>query len=151
MKNTVVATTTPSGTAVSRSRMTAVQSVYIAAGRTLVHHSSRPAEGRSPACAAVRSLGSAAARCLGPAVLLLGLFGSPLLLPAAARADVRFDNCVTGSDGSVTCDTRPEGNTLMDDEAARFGLLDGGNPGWPEFDPVGDGGMGDGFGDGIWP
>lgn len=139
MKNTVVATTTPSGTAVSRSRMTAVQSVYIAAGRRLTHHSSRPA----------------AVRRSGPAALLLGLLGSALLLPAAARADVRFDNCVTGSDGSVTCDTRPEGNTLMDDEAARFGLLDGGNAGWPEFDPVGDGGMGDGFGDGFgngtWP
>lgn len=119
--------------------MTAVQSVYIAAGRRLTHHSSRPA----------------AVRRSGPAALLLGLLGSALLLPAAARADVRFDNCVTGSDGSVTCDTRPEGNTLMDDEAARFGLLDGGNAGWPEFDPVGDGGMGDGFGDGFgngtWP
>ena len=136
MKNTVVATTTPSGTAVSRSRMTAVQSVYIAAERRLTHHSSRPA----------------AARRLGAAALLFGLIGSVLLLlPAAARADVRFDNCVTGSDGSVTCDTRPEGNTLMDDEDARFVLLDDGNPGWPEFDPVGDGGMGDGFGDGTWP
>ncbi len=88
--------------------------------------------------------------------LLLGL-GTALLLPAAlllasaVRADVRFDDCVTGSDGSVTCDTRPEGNTLMDDEAARFGLLDGGDPGWPEFNPGGDGGMGDGFGDGYWP
>lgn len=135
MKNTVVATTTPSGTAVSRSRMTAVQSVYIAAERRLTHHSSRPA----------------AARRLGAAALLFGLIGSVLLLPAAARADVRFDNCVTGSDGSVTCDTRPDGNTLMDDEDARFVLLDDGNPGWPEFDPVGDGGMGDGFGDGTWP
>ncbi len=92
----------------------------------------------------------AAIRRLGRTALLLGL-GAGLLLPAAVRADVRFDDCVTGSDGSVTCDTRPEGNTLMDDEAARFGLLDGGDPGWPEFDPAGDGGMGDGFGDGYWP
>lgn len=148
--------------------MTAVQSVYIAAGRTLIHHSSRPAEGRSPASAAccapegaiaraaAPSPVKAAARCLGLAALLLGL-GAALLPPASlfltasARADVRFDNCVTGSDGSVTCDTRPEGNTLMDDEAARFGLLDGGDPGWSEFDPAGDGGMGDGFGDGYWP
>ncbi len=98
----------------------------------------------------------AAARRLGRRALLLGL-GTVLLLPAtlllpnAVRADVRFDDCVTGSDGSVTCNTRPEGNTLMDDEAARFGLLDGGDPGWPEFNPGGDGGMGDGFGDGYWP
>jgi len=144
MKNAAVATTTANGAAVSRSRMTAVQSVYIAAGRTLIHHSSRPATRRSQAVV------MAVTRRLGWTALLLGL-GAGLLLPAAARADVRFDDCVTGSDGSVTCDTRPEGNTLMDDEAARFGLLDGGDPGWPEFDPAGDGGMGDGFGDGYWP
>jgi hypothetical protein len=92
----------------------------------------------------------AATRRLGRTALLLGL-GAGLLLTAAVRADVRFDDCVTGSDGSVTCDTRPEGNTLMDDEAARFGLLDGGDPGWPVCDPVGAGGMGYGFGDGYWP
>ncbi|MEB3264620.1 MAG: hypothetical protein VKJ66_09640 [Synechococcus sp.] len=59
-----------------------------------------------------------------------------LLAPAgAARAGLVFDNCVQGPDGGVTCDTRPTGNTLMDDEAARFGLLDEASPGWSEFDP----------------
>jgi hypothetical protein len=37
--------------------------------------------------------------------------------------------------GGITCDTRPEGNTLMNDEAARFGLFDQASPGWDEFEP----------------
>ncbi len=119
-----------------------------------------PRAARAPVAAIASAAASspviAPASRQGGMALLLGL-GTALLLPAmmllagAVRADVRFDDCVTGSDGSITCDTRPEGNTLMDDEAARFGLLDGGDPGWPEFNPGGDGGMGDGFGDGYWP
>ncbi|MCT0200920.1 hypothetical protein KQ313_14700 [Synechococcus sp. CS-1325] len=38
MKNTAVATTTASGAAVSSSRITAVQSVYIAANQVPTHH-----------------------------------------------------------------------------------------------------------------
>jgi hypothetical protein len=53
----------------------------------------------------------------------------------AARAGVRFDDCSTGPDGSVTCDTRPTGGTLEDDEAARFGVFDEASPGWNEFQP----------------
>ena len=30
-------------------------------------------------------------------------------------AGVQFGNCVHGSDGSITCDTVPIGNTLMND------------------------------------
>ena len=65
-------------------------------------------------------------------VALLGL-----LLAAASplQAGVRFENCVTGADGAITCDTVPTGNTLADDEAARFGLFANASPGWNEFDP----------------
>jgi hypothetical protein len=65
---------------------------------------------------------------LGAALLVLGTAGS-------GRAGLVFDNCVQDSDGGITCDTRPTGNTLMDDEAARFGLFDEASPGWSEFDP----------------
>lgn len=67
------------------------------------------------------------------ALLLLG--GLSPLIPAAARAGVQFENCQSAADGSVTCDTRPSGNTLADDEAARYGLFDEASPGWAEFDP----------------
>ena len=33
------------------------------------------------------------------------------------------------------CNTQPTGNTLMDDEAARYGLFNEASPGWSEFDP----------------
>ncbi|MFM7677021.1 MAG: hypothetical protein ACKO5F_15895 [Synechococcus sp.] len=67
---------------------------------------------------------------------LLAAAATLLLVPVgAARAGLVFDNCVQDTDGGVTCDTRPTGNTLMDDEAARFGLLDEASPGWSEFDP----------------
>jgi hypothetical protein len=61
----------------------------------------------------------------------------PLLLADGlpSRAGVRFENCVTAADGSITCDTVPTGNTLADDEAARFGFFDNASPGWSEFDP----------------
>ena len=60
-----------------------------------------------------------------------------LLLAAASplQAGVRFENCVNGADGSITCDTVPTGNTLANDEAARFGLFANASPGWNEFDP----------------
>ena len=60
-----------------------------------------------------------------------------LLLAAASplRAGVHFENCVTAADGAITCDTVPTGNTLADDEAARFGLFAYASPGWNEFDP----------------
>jgi len=53
----------------------------------------------------------------------------------AAEAGVSFDDCSTGPDGAVSCDTRPTGGTLEADEAARFGLFDEASPGWNEFQP----------------
>lgn len=67
-----------------------------------------------------------------------------LLAAAPAEAGVRFENCATASDGSISCDTVATGNTLMRDEDARFGLLDNASPGWAEFDP--DAGYEDDFG-----
>ena len=60
-----------------------------------------------------------------------------LLLAAASplQAGVHFENCVTATDCAITCDTVPTGNTLADDEAARFGLFANASPGWNEFDP----------------
>ncbi len=56
-------------------------------------------------------------------------------LPPAVRAGVQFENCVRGSDGSITCDTVPTGNTLLNDASARYGLLNDASPGWSEIDP----------------
>ena len=71
--------------------------------------------------------------------LALGLVGLGLLGPTPGlkpvRADVVFQNCVPVAGGGITCDTRPEGNTRMNDEAARYGLLDQASPGWDEFEP----------------
>lgn len=69
--------------------------------------------------------------------LLLLAAGATLLLaqPLPGLAGVRFENCQTAPDGSISCDTVPTGNTLMRDEDARFGLLDQASPGWNEFDP----------------
>jgi len=64
---------------------------------------------------------------------------------APGRADVKFDNCVSGSDGSITCDTVPTGNTLLNDKDAQYGLLQNASPGWSEFDPYE--GYGEDFGD----
>jgi hypothetical protein len=104
MKNAAVATTTSKGVAVSSSRATAVQSVYIAASTK-----------------ALAILSGA------------GLFWMAALLPV--QAGVVFDNCQPTADGGITCDTQPTGNTLMDDEAARYGLFNEASPGWSEFDP----------------
>lgn len=129
MKKAVTATTTASGAAVSRSRMTAVQSVYI---RSMMKTASiipaerslpRPLTPRRPG---LRPLQRAIA---GVALLLSGL------VPSAVQAGVQFENCVHGSDGAITCDTVPTGDTLLDDESARFGLLQNASPGWSEFDP----------------
>ena len=92
MKKAAVATTTNRGVAVSSSRATAVQSVYIASS-------------------------TRALAILSGASLLL----ATALLPV--QAGVEFDNC------------QPTGNTLMDDEAARYGLFNEASPGWSEFDP----------------
>ena len=108
MKKAVVATTAARGAAVSSSRITAVQSVYIGVmPRLRLHHPIT----------------------LVAVVLALGVPALP------ARAGVVFDNCVSGADGSISCDTQPTGNTLDDDEAARYGLFDEASPGWAEFDP----------------
>lgn len=75
---------------------------------------------------------------LAPALALVG-FG---LVPV--QAGVEFDNCQPTADGGISCDTRPTGNTQMDDEAARYGLFNEASPGWSEFDP--DQGFEDDFG-----
>ncbi len=114
MKKAAVPTTAARGTAVSRSRITAVQSVYIAADENLPHHLSW----RPPA--AIRLAVILIALCFGVAPL---------------RADVRFENCQPTADGGETCDTSPTGNTRLDDLDARFGLFDEASPGWNEFEP----------------
>ena len=74
--------------------------------------------------------GKGASRLFQGALLGLLLAAAPPL-----QAGVRFENCVTSADGSISCDTVPTGNTLADDEAARFGLFANASPGWNEFDP----------------
>ncbi len=75
--------------------------------------------------------------------------GAALILTGGtARAGVLFENCVSGLDGAVSCDTRPTGNTRLDDEAARYGLFDQASPGWAEYNPYeGDDQM---LGGGSW-
>ena len=65
------------------------------------------------------------------ALLLIGAAASS----AAAHAGVMFTGCVSGSDGSITCNTVPTGNTYQNDQAARYGLLQNASPGWSEFSP----------------
>ncbi|WP_255023781.1 hypothetical protein [Cyanobium sp. T1G-Tous] len=67
--------------------------------------------------------------------LAVGAISIGLLLGQPSRAGVEFDNCQPTADGGISCDTRPTGNTQMDDEAARFGLFNDASPGWSEFDP----------------
>ncbi|MFM1812234.1 MAG: hypothetical protein RLZZ336_1172 [Cyanobacteriota bacterium] len=118
MKNAVVATTAARGAAVSSSRITAVQSVYMGLRPGLGQHSHI----RWPR----RPSGLAAAAAIGAVLTLTA---------TTARAGVLFENCVSGPDGAITCDTRPTGNTLLDDEAARFGLFNQASPGWAEYNP----------------
>jgi len=124
MKKAAVATTTRRGVAVSRSSATAVQSVYIASGTHPL-----PIISGEPMASHRRCSPSARARWALVAALLLPLAALP------ARAGVEFENCQPTPDGGVSCDTRPTGNTLDDDEAARYGLFDEASPGWSEFDP----------------
>jgi hypothetical protein len=128
MKNAAVPTTTAKGAAVSRSRITAVQSVYIAADENRGHH---------PRWSPLRSLSRRLLVKLLPLphLLVLALLSQALLPAAPARAGVAFDNCQPTADGGITCDTRPTGNTRMDELDARYGLLDEASPGWNEFEP----------------
>jgi hypothetical protein len=68
-------------------------------------------------------------------LLPLLAFTGPLLISPPGWAGIQFENCVRGQDGSITCDTVPTGNTLMNDIDARAGLLQQASPGWSEFDP----------------
>lgn len=119
MKKAAVPTTTARGAAVSSSRMTAVQSVYIG----------------PVACAGPSS------QLMWPQLFrprlarLLLLPGLLALLAAPGRADVVFENCQPTADGGVSCDTRPTGDTRLDAFDARYGLLDNASPGWAEFEP----------------
>lgn len=117
MKKAAVPTTTARGAAVSSSRITAVQSVYIAAGCKA-----------SPLSQLIRQLRHQALQ-LSPLLLTIPFFA------LQAQADVVFQNCQSTADGSISCDTRPTGATWLNDEAARYGLLNQASPGWAEFDP----------------
>lgn len=139
MKKAAVATTTARGAAVSSSRITAVQSVYIGACVEAVPSSQQmpppvmadalqPSDVSRP-CFAPRVFGFRAGSVAG--LLLIVLTGGG----ASALANVQFENCVTAADGSITCDTVPTGNTLMNDVDARYGLLQNASPGWSEFEP----------------
>ena len=131
MKKAVVATTAARGAAVSSSRITAVQSVYMGLRPALGNHS------------LIRRQRHPMRRAMA------GAIGAALTLTvASARAGVLFENCVTGPDGAISCDTRPTGNTRLDDEAARYGLFDQASPGWAEYNPYeGDDQM---LGGGSW-
>ena len=102
--------------------MTAVQSVYIAAG--------------------VKAVPSSQLSRLGPldrrvllALALVMPCGLELVVGGPSWAGVVFDNCQTLPGGAVSCDTRPTHNTLDNDEDARYGLFSEASPGWNEFDP----------------
>ena len=117
MKKAAVPTTTARGAAVNSSRITAVQSVYIAAGCKA-----------SPLSQLIHQLGHQVLQ-LSPLLLTIPLFA------LQAQADVVFQNCQSTADGAISCDTRPTGATWLNDEAAREGLLNQASPGWAEFDP----------------
>ena len=143
MKKVAVATTTSRGAAVSRSSATAVQSVYIESGtQSLPILSGEPMALRSAVttCWPDRQSHGSTRRDVaqGFAWLVIAAcaaVGAVLSAGLPARAGVEFDNCQPTPDGGITCDTRPTGNTLADDEAARYGLFDEASPGWSEFDP----------------
>jgi hypothetical protein len=129
MKKAAVATTTARGAAVNSSKITAVQSVYIAQRPNRSHHPSKPfwlpilMARIFPLALIFRS------------ALAVGAISTALLVGQPGRAGVEFDNCQPAADGGISCDTRPTGNTQMDDEAARYGLFNDASPGWSEFDP----------------
>lgn len=134
MKKAAVATTTARGAAVSSSRITAVQSVYIGAFVEAVPSSQQMPP---PVMADAPQPSDVPRPCFGfrtrslAGLLLLVLVGGG----GRALANVQFENCVTAADGSITCDTVPTGNTLMNDVDARYGLLQNASPGWSEFEP----------------
>ena len=70
-------------------------------------------------------------RCWVPLLIWVGT----ALVASSTRAGVQFVNCARGPGGSISCDTVPTGNTLMNDIDAREGLLQQASPGWSEFDP----------------
>jgi hypothetical protein len=77
-------------------------------------------------------------RSIAPVIASLPLLLPPLLLALPlppAHSAVSFENCVRGADGSLTCDTVPTGNTLLNDKDAQFGLFQNASPGWNEFNP----------------
>jgi hypothetical protein len=134
MKKAAVATTTARGAAVSSSRITAVQSVYMGASVEAVPSSQQMPP---PVMADALQSSDGSRPCRG---LRAGSLAGLLLLVLAggggtALANVQFENCVTAADGSITCDTVPTGNTLMNDVDARYGLLQNASPGWSEFEP----------------
>lgn len=105
MNNPVTTTTTARGAAVSSSRITEVQSVYMG--------------------------GAFKARTR----TIVGLVFLVVLAALPVRAGVEFNNCTAGPDGSITCNTEPTGNTLTDEIEARYGLEEQASPGWSEFNP----------------
>jgi len=143
MKKVAVATTTSRGAAVSRSSATAVQSVYIASGTQalpILSGEPMPLPSADTICGPMQPMGASVgwlrAKAWARVVLVVAAAGGVSLTAVSpARAGVEFDNCQPTPDGGVTCDTRPTGNTLADDEAARYGLFDEASPGWNEFDP----------------
>lgn len=100
-------------------------------GSNLQERASQP----GPSVAACRLRGGGHGRGLALGIALVGLALGLTPAPTPVRADVVFQNCVPVAGGGVTCDTRPEGNTLMNDEAARYGLFDQASPGWDEYEP----------------
>jgi hypothetical protein len=74
-------------------------------------------------------------RICRPVPLLAVITAALLSAPLAARAGIRFENCVRGADGSLSCDTVPTGNTYLNDKDAQYGLLQQASPGWSEFNP----------------
>lgn len=73
-------------------------------------------------------------RLIAPPISALALLLLSLPL-APASAGVQFENCVRGPGGSITCDTVPTGDTLLNDKDAQFGLFQNASPGWNEFNP----------------
>ena len=129
MKKAAVATTTAKGAAVNSSKITAVQSVYIAQRPYRRHHPSKPFWLAIP-MARIFPMAP-----IFRSALAVGAISTALLVGQPGRAGVEFDNCQPAADGGISCDTRPTGNTQMDDEAARYGLVNDASPGWSEFDP----------------
>lgn len=71
-------------------------------------------------------------RLIAPPISALAFL---LLAFTPAHAGVQFENCVRGPGGSLTCDTVPTGDTLLNDKDAQFGLFQNASPGWNEFNP----------------